>query len=431
MESRLKLIFSILGLVFLLISSSIFSASETAYTSLNAGKVETMVENKEFGHKIIKKQHTFFNQTLGTILICNNIVNIAASALTSWLLSSSLGEKFESYNVLISTAVMTPIIVIFGEIIPKLIAKSKPEMTVKTFCYVLIVLYYLFWPITFPISKIGKKIYITNTENDVKNIIDIAQNEGVLEANESLMAQNALDLDSTKVRKHYIRIKDVSTIDSNASIQDALEIFKDTNYSRIPVKKDEHLIGILHLKDIFFLQKGKVINYFKPIPTISANSSLSSAIEKMRYERAQMSFVTPNNNSGEIIGIITIEDILEEIVGEIYDEFDDEELKDIFEISLEHFHVSASLTMKELTKKLEIDLNLDEAELELSLHKWLEKRIGHKLFKNSKYEFNNVYFKVISLGDNKFKNVRVDIELGNKVEVLDTDETQVESRKSE
>lgn len=430
MGPKLKLGLSIFGLVILLIASGIFSASETAYTSLNVGKIETMVGNKEFGHKIIKKQHTFFNQTLSTILICNNIVNIAASALTSWLLSTYLGKKFESYNVLISTAVMTPIIVLFGEITPKLIAKSKPEATVKVFCYLLIILYYLFWPITYPISKIGKKIYITNTENDVKNIIDIAQNEGVLEANESIMAQNALDLDSTKVKKHYIRLKDVSIIDANANIQEAFEIFKDTNYSRIPVKKDENLIGILHLKDVFFLQKGKVINYFKTVPTISANASLSSALEKMRYQRAQMAFVTPNNNSSEIIGIITIEDIIEEIVGEIYDEFDDEELKDIFEISLEHFHVSASLTMKELIKKLEIELDLEEEENELTLHKWLEKRLGHKLYKNTKYEYNDVYFKVIDLGTNRFKNVRVDIELGNKADILNTDETLTDNEKN-
>nr|WP_307908655.1 CBS domain-containing protein [Mycoplasmopsis bovis] len=132
--------------------------------------------------------------------------------------------------------------------------------------------YYIFWLFTYPVSKIGRNIYITNTEQDVKGLIDIAQNEGVLETNESIMAQNALDLDSTKVSRHYIKLKDVYLINYNDSVSDAIELFKKTNYSRLPVKKDDNLIGIIHLKDIFYLQKGKVITYLKPVPTISMNT---------------------------------------------------------------------------------------------------------------------------------------------------------------
>ncbi|MGV2392442.1 UNVERIFIED_CONTAM: DUF21 domain-containing protein [Campylobacter lari] len=132
-------------LLFLLVLSGIFSSAETAYTSINKAKIESMVERKEFGAKVIKKQHEFFNQTLSTILICNNIVNVASSAIISYVLSVLLmGQNAEKYNVLISTAVMTPIIVIFGEIIPKLVAKKYPEKTAKTFCYILQALYYIF-----------------------------------------------------------------------------------------------------------------------------------------------------------------------------------------------------------------------------------------------------------------------------------------------
>ncbi len=160
-----------------------------------------MVNNKEFGAKLIKKQHKFFNQLLSTILICNNIVNIALSAITSYLLSvwwlANLHEV-NKYNVIISTVILTPIVVLFGEILPKLAAKKYPVAVSKTFCYVLQAFYYIFWLFTYPVSKIGRNIYITNTEQDVKGLIDIAQNEGVLETNESIMAQNALDLDSTQ-----------------------------------------------------------------------------------------------------------------------------------------------------------------------------------------------------------------------------------------
>ncbi|SGA31456.1 hemolysin [Chlamydia abortus] len=129
-------------------------------------------------------------------------------------------------------------------------------------------------------------------------------------------------------------------------MQEVLEKFKETNYSRIPIEKDDNLIGIVHLKDIFYLQKGNILNYIKTVPTVSANSILSVALEKMRDSRAQIAFVVNNNSSDKVIGIITIEDIIEEIVGEIYDEFDNDET--IYEISLEKCRAKGNVEMKTL-----------------------------------------------------------------------------------
>ncbi|KKB26811.1 CNNM domain-containing protein [Mycoplasmopsis meleagridis] len=226
----------IIPILLLIICSSFFSAAETAYTTLNIGKIETLVNKKAFGAKLIKKQFSFFNQTLVTLLICNNVVNIASSALLSSLLAKALVGNLSNYVALFSTLVMTPIIVLLGEITPKLIAKYHPINTAQVICYPLSFFYYLFWIFTYPISKIGKKIYITNTEEDLKNIIDVAQNEGVLETNESIMAQNALDLDSIKVKKHYVRLKDVVSVNvNNSNISEILDVFVETNYSRLPV----------------------------------------------------------------------------------------------------------------------------------------------------------------------------------------------------
>ncbi|WAM10146.1 CBS domain-containing protein [Mycoplasmopsis cynos] len=160
------------------------------------------------------------------------------------------------------------------------------------------------------ITKLSKKVYVTNSEDDLKTIINLAQKEGVLQTGESILTQKALDLDSTKVSSHYIKLKDVTSIKFKANIQEALDIFKETNYSRLPIEKDGQLIGILLLKDIFYLKRGKIINYMKLVPTVSANSILSSALEKMRSARAQMAFVTENNNGSEIIGIIPLKTLL-------------------------------------------------------------------------------------------------------------------------
>lgn len=401
-------------LIILLTFSAIFSSAETAYTSVGVAKIETMVENKARGAKLIKKQHQFFNRTLGTILIANNLVNILASVLFSYILSLALIPG--KYQVLISTVVMTPIIVLFSEIIPKVVAKMHPIGVIKSFYWFIELLYWLFIPLTFPISKIGKKIYITNTEEDVKNLIDIANEEGVLEMGESSMAQNALDLDSTKVIQHYIKLKNVDYVNWKCSISEVLNKFKETNYSRLPVERDDNFIGIIHLKDIFYLQKGNIMNYIKTVPIVSANSILSIALEKIRQARAQMAFVVNNNNSDKIIGIITIEDIIEEVVGEIYDEYDNDEL--IYEVSLEKCLAKGVVKMKDLWKQLEFkdlfEFELSEEEEELNLSSWLNLKLNHKLRLNSKYEYKEkIEFKLVEKQSQR-KNCDVfEIDWGN------------------
>nr|WP_318023681.1 CBS domain-containing protein [Mycoplasmopsis felifaucium] len=245
------------------------------------------------------------------------------------------------------------------------------------------------------------------------------------------MAQNALDLDSTKVSKHYVKLKDVYSIEWNASVSEALAIFKDTNYSRLPIKKGDSPIGIVHLKDIFHLKKGKVINYLKTIPYVSMNFSLSTALEKMRRTKSQMAFVTKNTTSGEVIGIITMEDILEEIVGEIYDEFDSEEWEDFFEISLELFHVSGKVKMKEIIKRLEVDLELEQEVENQTLYEFLSSKSKTELRKNFKYEMKDVSFKVLSVNPKDKKNIKVEIELGNEIDLSNETDNETKEIKIE
>ncbi|WP_404810265.1 hemolysin family protein [Metamycoplasma subdolum] len=380
----------------LLLFSGIFSASETAYTSVGSARIEGMVANKERGAKIIQKQHVRFNRTLGTILICNNIVNIASSTLFSYILT--LANVDPGLATIISIFVMTPVIVLFTEILPKLVAKAKPIRTIKTFWWLIEACYFIFFPIAWPISKIGKKIYITNTEEEVKSLLNIANNEGVLETNESSMAKNVLDLDSTKVSQHYVKLKNIDYLNYRATLTETLDMFKETNFSRLPIEKDGNLIGIILLKDVFYLKKGTIMNYLKPVPMISQNSNLSAALEKMRQARVQMAFVTENNNTDKVIGLITIEDILEEVVGEIYDEFDTDE--SIYEISLEKAEARGTVKLKQLWKQLELDeytmILLSEEDENKKLSEWLSEKVGHSLRKNTKYVLDDkISFKVI------------------------------------
>ncbi|VEU70395.1 CNNM domain-containing protein [Mycoplasmopsis glycophila] len=387
----------IVVLVLLFLLSSIYSGSETAYSTLSPAKLHDMQENKSRFAHLIAKQSKRYNQILSTILIGNNLVNVSSATLMSLLLNYT--ALSDTQATIISTAIVTPLLVLFGEIVPKLVAKSYPVAFLKTFCIFIEINYWLFFVLTFPISKLSRKVYETNSEEDIKSFLKIAQNEGVLETSESILAQNALNLDSTKVISHYVKLKDVQTIDYKSTVKDALRIFKETNYSRLPVIKEDTLIGVILIKDIFDANhKDRIIDYLKNVPFISANSILSSALEKLRFARSHMGFVVPNNNSNETIGIITIEDIIEEIIGEIYDEYDDDE--EIYEISLAKSRVQSNLYVYDVFKQLDIDLTfLTEEEEELDLRSWLLKRTNKiRLTKNFRYNLEDeITFKVVEI----------------------------------
>ncbi|WP_322902197.1 CNNM domain-containing protein [Mycoplasmopsis felis] len=395
-------------LIILFLLSSIYSGCETAYSTLPKSKIYEMVENKETSNKLISKHYNKYNRILTTILIGNNLVNVISSVL----MGVFLGKLFtdETLIIIISTAIVTPLLVIFGEITPKLLARKNPKKFLQIFSWWIDLNYWVFWILTWPIHKLSKDVYITNSEEDLKSIINLAQSEGVLQTGESLLAKNALDLDSTKVLSHYIKLKDVTTLSYKANVSEAIHLFKETNYSRIPVEQNGQLIGILLLKDIFHLKKGKIINYIKRVPLISSNSILSSALEKMRAARAQMGFVVENNNSTDVIGIITIEDIIEEIIGEIYDEYDDDEK--IYEISLEKSRVRGDTLIGELFKQLELYPSLlEENEEQLTLYHWFAKKINKpKLYKTSKYTLKDkVSFKVLETNKNKESETLIEV----------------------
>ncbi|WP_416322143.1 CNNM domain-containing protein [Mycoplasmopsis felis] len=395
-------------LIILFLLSSIYSGCETAYSTLPKSKIYEMVENKETSNKLISKHYNKYNRILTTILIGNNLVNVISSVL----MGVFLGKLFtdETLIIIISTAIVTPLLVIFGEITPKLLARKNPKKFLQIFSWWIDLNYWVFWILTWPIHKLSKDVYITNSEEDLKSIINLAQSEGVLQTGESLLAKNALDLDSTKVLSHYIKLKEVTTLSYKSNVNEAIHLFKETNYSRIPVEQNGQLIGILLLKDIFHLKKGKIINYIKRVPLISSNSILSSALEKMRAARAQMGFVVENNNSTDVIGIITIEDIIEEIIGEIYDEYDDDEK--IYEISLEKSRVRGDTLIGELFKQLELDPSLlEENEEQLTLYYWFAKKINKpKLYKTSKYTLKDkVSFKVLETNKNKESETLIEV----------------------
>ncbi|WP_369021538.1 CNNM domain-containing protein [Mycoplasmopsis synoviae] len=405
-------IFIIIFILFLL--SSIFSGSETAYSTIPATQIQELNDKKTRFGNLIKKQLLRYNQILSTVLIANNLVNVASSVLTSFIIGSFFANDDDPLVLIISTLVVTPILVIFGEILPKLFAKKKPKLFLLLFSPFIEVLYYFFFVLTYPIRKFSKQSDHTHSEDDIKKILELANSEGILDTKEKILAQKALDLNSTKINKHYIRLKNVVYLDSSLSVNKALETFKETNYSRMPVKKDKNFIGIVLLKDLIFSQNKSLLSLVKMVPSISIHSSLAKGLEIMKQNQIQMLFVTQNNSSNQVIGIITLEDILEEVVGEIYDEYDQEEIKEIHEISWEKSLVKASTLMDAIFKQLELNLELlSDEEKEMSLYDFIVSKSEDNSFKtNLKIYLDNkkISFKVLKLNQKNKAKTLVEIE---------------------
>ncbi len=318
------LILLIVLLLLLFALSALFSAAETAYTSLSLASIETNLKKHPKTGKLIKKHVNSFSWTISTILIGNNIVNVAISTIITFLFTSMLGA--DSYlTVLLPIFVATPLLVVFGEVFPKILAKKYAWGYLQKVVFILEGFRWFFYPITFFISKFAFESNITNTEDEMKTILKMGYKEGVLEHRELSLATRALDLDSTKIKKHYIKIEKITYLKKGATLEEAKEIFQKTGFSRLPVKNKKTFIGILLLKDIFNLPENtSILNYIVEVPTVTINNNLHHVLDVFRSSAVGMAFVKKSNNENSIIGLITLEDVLEELVGEIYDEHDKE-----------------------------------------------------------------------------------------------------------
>ena len=406
METSTQII--LIAVLFALIClSSFFSAAETAYSSVKPAKIETKIKQGKKSALLIKKHYKSFGWTLSTILIANNLVNIGASSLTTFLFTKLLSN--DSLVTIVSTFAITPVIVIFGEIIPKILAKKYSYTYLTKIVYVLEVFNWIFFPVTFPLSKITLNSKVTNTETELKTLLRVARRERVLDRDEATIAQRALDLDSKIVKSVMTKKEDIVWVGSDATINQVQEIIAASGKSRILVKKASQFIGIVLLKDIAFKNPNERIdNYVMPLIKVSKSSLVTNALEKMRVNKAHIALVVQTKTSDSVMGVITIEDILEELVGEIYDEHD--ELEPIREVAHYKYIAYGSAPIKDLSDEIEVQFeDMDN----MTVKQWIQSRITRKIKKGLKYEYKDlVAFKVLKNKNNEETIIQVIKKMG-------------------
>lgn len=322
-------IWSICMIVILLIMSAYFSATETAFTSLNRIKLKNIASDGNNKAKRVLELSENYDKLLTTILIGNNIVNIMMTAVSTVLFIELYGQ----YGASISTAVITVIVLIFGEISPKSLAKESPEKfamlvgrSIKICMVILTPLNYIFakWKgILAKVFKVGSENTIT--EDEIKTIVEEAEVVGGIEAEQSELIQNAIEFNELTAEEVMTPHVDIEAIDITMGEYEVAEIFKKTGYSRLPVYEDDldKILGVLNQKDFhnYIIGSNKTISDFvKPVAFVAGTMKIATLLKKLQAMKAHIAIVV--NEYGGTEGLVTMEDIIEELVGDIFDEHD-------------------------------------------------------------------------------------------------------------
>ena len=405
----------------LLLGSAFFSGTEIAYTSLSKLKVKKEDEQQTPTEKLVGFIYKNYDFALSTVLVGNNLVNIAATSVATVLavnLAASMAITGEVASSIV-TVVMTVVILIVGEITPKMVARRISEPFAKMAAYPLLVLMIAFSPVELITSFIVKLLSflwrrkadkdITITEEELENLLDTAEDEGVIDENETELLQSALeftDLDAGDILTPRI---DVVGFEIGDSIEQILSVISESQFSRYPVyeRTVDHVVGILYVKHLLKeLAKNKTVSLqellLEPV-FIPKSMHLHEIMNEFRSHQTHMVVVA--DEYGGIEGIVTMEDVLEELVGEIWDENDDI-VNEWQEVTENRYECSGDMNLSDFMDKLE----LDEDELDTdcaTVGGWTVEMIGSMPVPFDSFDYQNYTVLVMQVDEENHRIVRL------------------------
>lgn len=366
--------FQLIILIILLILSAFFSSNETALMAVNKIRLRSLADegNKRAAMVLdITENHT--QKMLSAILIGNNIVNISASSL-----ATSLAYHFGGYMVSIATAVLTVAILVFGEITPKNYATLNAEKVTLRYIPFFKFFMTVMTPFIFIINLFSRVIMLimhvdpdavnnAMTEEELRTIVDVSHEDGVIESEEKEMIYNVFDLGDAKAKDVMVPRVHVTFADVNNTYTELIDIYKEDKFTRLPVYEDttDNVIGTINMKDLLLFddrEHFKVRDILREAYFTYEYKNISELLVEMRDASINIAIVL--DEYGETAGIITLEDILEEIVGEIHDEYDENEEDFIRKINDLEYIVEGSVSLVDLNDRLKLDVRHQELESE-------------------------------------------------------------------
>ncbi|MBQ8451773.1 MAG: HlyC/CorC family transporter [Clostridia bacterium] len=350
-------------LVVLLIAlSAFFSSSETAFSSVNTMHIKNYADEKVKGARRAQYICDHFDMALVCFLVGNNLVNIANTTICAYLFTKFILNPTLA-NIL-NTVIMTILILIFGEILPKSYAKHNPEKYVLKFSGVIFVFMKICSVIAYPFYRLQKRLLKEKevekiTEDDFESIVDTMEYQGVIDSDNAEIIHGALDISEKMVKDILVPRVDVIAAPETATLDELKKIFIEWQFTRIPIYSGDkdNIIGILNYKDLMMIEySNKKFNIekiiYEPLK-VNETMKVDELIRTMQKEKMHLAVVV--DEYGGTSGIVTMEDALEEMVGEIYDEHDDEAMVPIKKLSENKFRVNPNISVEDLFKFLEIE----------------------------------------------------------------------------
>lgn len=366
-------IMNIISLIILLILSSLFSCSETAFLSVSKIKIRTLAEEGNKKAKLVESLLDDQDRLLSAILVGNNLVNIGASSLTTATIMAIFGDGAQT--VAIATGVVTLCILIFGEITPKSLATQNADKLVFALAPFIRFVCVITKPVVFVLNIItGFIIKLLGgnqehgpslTEEELKTIVTVGHEEGVLEKEEKEMIHNVFEFGETEIKEIMTPRIHVESLPDDCTYDELMNVYHDAQYSRYPIHDEsfDEIIGVLNMKDLLFIDIDKehfdVKKYMRETFVVYEFNQVNDVFASMRKEHATLAIVL--DEYGVMSGIVTFEDIVEEIVGEIDDEYDDAS-DDIVKINDHEYLVDGSLNLNEVNDEIDIHFESEDFE---------------------------------------------------------------------
>ncbi len=414
-ESTSSIWFEIIALAFLLYLSGFFSSSETALTSVSKHKIKEHIPN-------MKDYLKWSNKMLTTILISNNIVNILASSIATILVLDILGPKNAGLSAAIATTVMTILILVFGEITPKIYARENTDQVFKKTIPTIKVLSVIYSPVVkalmvtsnMIIKLLGGKALPDApfiTEEDIVGVVEVGQEAGVVKEEESFIVKRTFDLRKTSVREIMTPRVEIVAVEENDTVSDLIKIVKEEEYSRIPVYREtiDDVVGVCYAKDVLSLmsrrkcedvKRMRVKDIMRDPLFVPETMKISDLLSELRTKKVHIAIVV--DEFGGTAGIVTFEDIIEELIGEIYDEYDQGETIGIKRLEDGSYLIDAMTPLNDIER--ELGVVFPETEYETLAGYLLEvfQRIPST---GEDVTVGNFYFRIVASGKNRIEKV--------------------------
>ena len=361
-------------IILLIALSAFFSSSETALITISPHRLRMMVEENRKNAKTLEKVLSQKEKMLSVILICNNIVNIAVSSLCTVLVQ----KLFGNWAVSIGTGILTVLILVFGEISPKTIATYRAETMALRYAPVIHFLMILFTPLAAAVNFLASGVLRLSgvsrtdktesyTENEIRSIVEVSTEDGVIEDEEKVIINNVFDFTDKVTREVMVPRVNIVAIALDSGFEEIRQIYLTNMYTRLPVFDQEgnSFAGMLNFKDFIFLgdqeeKNFRVEDYMRPLPYTYENKHLSELFLEMKKQRVSMMAVM--DEYGMTSGIVTMEDLLEELVGEIRDEYDADEEKEVISTAENEYEVPGSMSISDVNDRIGTTLESESFE---------------------------------------------------------------------